>query len=157
MPKLVSVLFLVFAAVLCKAEEYYYCLITDSDSKIAIADIDYLLASDSEPAFNVVLKNGTIVGPVAKGTFGKETDTGSGIVEHGPETVSIYPNPVKQTLYITCKGDGGRIFGIYSLNGSLLKSIKSEGNEIAVFVGDLPKGKYLLNSGDTSTIIFIKD
>lgn len=156
MHKFLSVLFFVFTVVLCKAEEYYYCLITDNDSKIAIADIDYLLASDSEPTFNVVLRNGTIVGPVAKAAFGKEADTGSGVAEHNTETISVYPNPVKQILYITCKGDNERVFDIYSLNGVLLKSIKSDGNEIAVPVDNLPKGKYLLVSDNTS-LIFIKD
>ncbi|GEM_PF-994502 len=156
MPKFLIAALLFFAGTLCMAEETYYCLITDKDVKIAIADIDFLIASDSEPVFNAVLKNGEVCENIRKASFGKESYQGSGITESRSANVSIFPNPVKQTLHITCTESKKRSFEIYSTNGSLLRKAESDGNTTTLYVGDLPEGKYLLRTESTS-LMFIKN
>lgn len=139
----------------CKADEYY-CLVADDNTKFAIADIDYLLASDSEPTFNVVMKDGTVSGPITRATFGKEFYQESGITGREAATVTVFPNPVKEYLHVTGMGNEERDLGIYSINGACLRSIRAGGDGVTVFVGDLPEGKYLLRT-DRSSMIFIKD
>lgn len=152
---IVVFLFLV-AGISCRAEEFYYCLVTDNDTKMALSDIDYLLVSDSEPVFYAVLKNGKISDPIKRASFGKEIYQGSGVSEHKSEEIAIFPNPVRQTLYITCNDGEERNYAIYSINGTLLRSTKSDGCETSVYVGDLPSGRYLLRT-DSSSLIFFKE
>lgn len=140
----------------CRAGESCYFLVADDNTRFAIEDIDCLIASDMEPTFSVVLKNGTVSGPVTKACFEKEACDESGVTDRTTVSLSVFPNPVREMLYVTCNGNDVRLLEIFSVNGALVKSIKSTGAETSVFVGDLPRGKYLLRTGRTS-LFFIKD
>jgi hypothetical protein len=68
------------------------------------------------------------------------------IYEQNAETtlLSVYPNPVQNTLNIKLEGHANYEYSIYSANGKLIKVGKSN-NEIAnIDVSDLPKGVYVL-------------
>lgn len=73
-------------------------------------------------------------------------------------TVSVYPNPVKNNLYLNSEGNTVTA-NIYNLTGQLVKSPKIEENKIQT--EDLSSGVYLIKlnmeDGSTATLKFIKE
>lgn len=73
------------------------------------------------------------------------------------ERVSIYPNPVKDVLYVNGKSLEGANIEIYHLTGALVHKAKLTGNSINV--SQFNKGVYVISvdhNGKKSTLKFIK-
>lgn len=74
-------------------------------------------------------------------------------------SVSLYPNPVKEKLYIK----GGTEFNHYQITeitGRTIRAGKISSNTLSIETNDLPSGHYLLRlngSGKTFTLKFIKE
>ena len=68
--------------------------------------------------------------------------------------MAVFPNPVKTMLTVT-GADAGSKIGLYSVNGTLLKSILAQDKPTDIDVSSLESGTYFLRSG-TKTIKFIK-
>lgn len=133
------------------ASQWY--MITDTGVKIEMTNVDYLMRTDNSTKFSVVLKNGNPVTGVSSVSFDQQISTGN----HNPviaTKVHFYPNPVNDHLCVSGVPTGNRI-EIVSLQGKVLKSVKSKGMDIILSVADLPQGIYLLRTAST-TLKFIK-
>jgi len=70
---------------------------------------------------------------------------GTGVDESDEANFSIYPNPVKETLNVNCKGSSE--IRLYNSLGVMVKAINTEGKEsVQLDMNDLPCGTYLLQS-----------
>lgn len=68
---------------------------------------------------------------------------GTGVDESDEANFSIYPNPVKETLNVNCKGSSE--IRLYNSLGVMVKTINTEGkDELQLPMTDLPDGVYLL-------------
>lgn len=95
-----------------------------------------------------------ILSGVDKITFG---DNGSvtAIPEEVEASLHVYPNPTHEMLFV----DGvnaGMTVRLFSLDGRLLETVASDGQQMQIQVGTLPHGIYLLQI-NTDIIRFIKD
>ncbi len=71
--------------------------------------------------------------------------------------IGIYPNPSQDFIYL--EGDNLNVeeVFIYDMEGRMIKSnVSYEGNIPQVEVSTLPSGKYILSTGDNTTL-FIKE
>ncbi|MDP4278351.1 MAG: CotH kinase family protein, partial [Bacteroidota bacterium] len=61
-------------------------------------------------------------------------------------TFMIYPNPVSETLYLSCSGLGNQPMSIelYSVQGTVVNRMQSRDKDVRIAVDNLPKGLYLL-------------
>lgn len=97
--------------------------------------------------------------PIITNTFttAVETTLAASEVKNDKNVASIYPNPVKETLFIQSKNEFTKI-EIYDAAGRIVTSTGTKGN--AVNVSDLPKGNYIIKmfTKDKTTVQkFIKD
>lgn len=58
--------------------------------------------------------------------------------------ICLYPNPAIDNIIIECQKQGNAIAEIYSVNGTLLKRIKTKDESTTINVSDLQKGVYIL-------------
>ena len=73
-------------------------------------------------------------------------DGDTGVNEDYVMNVSLYPNPVKDFLYVD--GENIKQYDIFSLDGRLLKSTNIIDNETVIYFGDLKSGVYMLRLTD---------
>lgn len=147
---LISLLVALFAIQVSANSEWH--LLTDTDKKIAMVEVDYLLASDNADEFSVVCKNGEQIGGVTRVTF--EYSASVERLDNVSELLTLFPNPVVSMLNLSGCKDGMQI-NILSLDGKVLISgIASEG-KASINVDGLAPGYYLLQTENT-TIKFIK-
>jgi hypothetical protein len=72
-----------------------------------------------------------------------------------PYTVfDVYPNPVKQTLYLKLNNHEPVVVSVYNMAGVLVKQASTDGT--SVDVGDLAAGYYLLRTSNNQMAKFIK-
>lgn len=78
----------------------------------------------------------------------KFTETSQGINENESSVFSMFPNPAKSEVSILIPGSSGqnKLLTIRSLNGVIMRSTDISGSELSkkLFVGDLPKGMYIV-------------
>jgi hypothetical protein len=74
--------------------------------------------------------------------------------ENGTGTVSLYPNPANEKLYIEGLEEGGEI-SIYNALGMKVQTATLQG-DAEINISDLPSGLYLVRMGDQRTLKFIK-
>lgn len=129
-----------------------WCMLTDKGDEIPMYSIDYLMASDTEASFTVVLKDGSGVPDVEKATF-RLSQLSTEVRKPASGTVSLYPNPVSHTLFVC--GYETKSVQIIALNGAVVRDIELTQQEQSINVEDLPAGVYFLRSPHNS-IRFIK-
>ena len=147
---LISLLVVLFALQVSANSEWH--ILTDTEKKIAMAEVDYLLASDNTDEFSVVCKNGMLIDGITKVTF--EYSTGVERISGNNELLTLFPNPVVSTLNLSGCKDGMKI-RIHSLDGKVLKSEIATDGKVSINVEDLASGYYMLQT-ENSTIKFIK-
>ncbi|WP_185146703.1 T9SS type A sorting domain-containing protein [Chryseobacterium sp.] len=73
---------------------------------------------------------------------------------------SVYPNPVKELLYVKASGDISE-FHIYNFVGQKIHSEKNTSKTPQLNVAHLPSGNYMLQliykNGNSSSVRFIKE
>lgn len=69
-------------------------------------------------------------------------DGDTGVDEDYAMNLKLYPNPVKDVLYLEC--DNIQQYDIYSLDGKLVKSAQTLETEAVINVGDLSSGIYMI-------------
>lgn len=72
--------------------------------------------------------------------------------------IGVFPNPTSDKLYLT-NLNGSCTIQIYSINGTKIKTIKTNSNTEKIDIQDLSPGSYILEivcSGKKSSLIFIK-
>lgn len=141
----------VTAMVFAQEQTKEWSMKTNTGESVKMTDVDYLLAADDANLFTVVLKNGGIIDAVSEVTFTDVTAITNVVADGG---LSLFPNPVKNSLTLTGAAEGSEIF-ILSLDGAVVKSALVTGNSITIDVADLPQGFYLLKSA-YSTVKFMK-
>lgn len=146
---LISLLVMLFAFQVYAQTEWH--LITDTDQKVAISTVDYLLAADNDSEFSVVCKDGSRIDGVTKATF--ELTSSVKQVSDNVE-LQVFPNPVVSQLNITGLNDSAQV-SILSLDGKVVKSLANDNGSLSIDVSDLAPGYYLLQS-ENSTVKFIK-
>jgi len=88
------------------------------------------LSGGDDNNYNYILVNGAL-----------EVTAPTGIEDRGTSRISVYPNPVKNEIFIKTDSQIKRV-EIYSLTGALLL-LENNFNE-KISVSDLPKGVYML-------------
>lgn len=151
MQKKLFILLVMLVAISAKAEEMVWVLQTDTEEKTEIADIDYMLAADSEKEFSIILKNGATIDGVKKATFSLISAVDD-IVKSS--ALKLFPNPVAESLILSGCRQGMNI-AILSLDGKTVKQAVAHGENLTIDVSNLSSGYYLLQT-EQSTIKFIK-
>ena len=113
---------------------------------------NYSAGIDDVMQSNITFTGGTIyfaVVPYFSGMTGTylleihiSGDGDTGVEEDYAMNINLYPNPVKDILYIEC--DDMQQYDIFSLDGKLVKSSQTIDNEAVVDMGDLNSGIYML-------------
>ncbi len=130
-----------------------WTLRTDANQTVAVSEIDYLLASDNDRDFSIVLKSGNIVAGVKKATV-SDSEAGVETLDGQKPVVRVFPNPVAERLLVSgCKA--GSSLEILSVDGRLVKSIETSEGETSIDVEGLTKGYYLLRT-ENSSVKFLK-
>lgn len=127
-------------------------MITDRGISIDMAEVDYLLGTDSILTFTVVCKNGTLVENVRELTFAMMV----------PSTIS--KPTVEQPLLLTAVVNGsltitgcvrGTTVSIYSTNGRLQCQAVATDGTATLDISSLPPAHYLIKT-DNTTLKFTK-
>ena len=63
------------------------------------------------------------------------------------QSISIYPNPTSGTIHISGDDLAGKVFDVYNLAGSKVKSLRKEADQITFNLDDLQQGVYLIRCG----------
>ena len=75
--------------------------------------------------------------------------------ENGMETVSLYPNPANDKLFLEGLEEESEI-SIYNAMGMKVKTTTLQG-DAEINISELPAGLYLLRIGNQRTLKFIKE
>ncbi len=130
-----------------------WTLRTDANQTVAVSKIDYLLASDNDRDFSIVLKSGNIVAGVKKATV-SDSEAGVETLDGQKPVVRFFPNPVAERLLVSgCKT--GSSLEILTMDGRLVKSVEMSEGETSIDVEGLTKGYYLLKT-ENSSVKFLK-
>ena len=149
-------------------------LFTDPDGdemtfaiSLSAADVVTAFTTDKSVIF-VGTKVGTVKvtveatdanGAKATTTFDVEVTEQSGIEENSLNAkVEIYPNPVAETLYVTCDFSAKAHYAIYAMNGAKVydsSEAAAQGEAKAINVAELAEGVYILQvTTDNGTATF---
>ncbi len=130
-----------------------WTLRTDANQTVAVSEIDYLLASDNDRDFSIVLKSGNIVAGVKKATV-SDSEARVETIDGQKPVVRVFPNPVAERLLVLgCKARSS--LEILSVDGRLVKSVETSEGETSIDVEGLTKGYYLLRT-ENSSVKFLK-
>ena len=143
---------LLLAAGMAKADDKAWYLCTDANVKVALADVDYLLAADDNDHFTVVVKSGSPIADVKSVSFVQQT-TGIESVGLGKAGV-VLPTKASATLQLTGLTSGS-VAKIYSVDGRLVKEATAAGESLTISVADLAEGTYILRTKNTD-VKFVK-
>lgn len=91
----------------------------------------------------VKYENGMNVYNLGSGSYHFTTDVSNNITEINTDVkVSVYPNPVKDRLYLSCNEEISKV-NLCSMSGNIVKTIN--GSCSSIDVSDMAAGVYLLN------------
>ena len=80
---------------------------------------------------------------LGSGSYHFTTDVSNNITEINTDVkVSVYPNPVKDRLYLSCNEEISKV-NLCSMSGNIVKTIN--GSCSSIDVSDMSAGVYLLN------------
>ncbi|MFB6318909.1 LamG-like jellyroll fold domain-containing protein [Saccharicrinis sp. FJH54] len=86
---------------------------------------------------------------IRKITFRQWATATDKTILHG--SMSVYPNPATQTIYVSVDGPGSKQVDIYSISGKrMMRRITSE-SEHKIDINQLPEGVYIVKSGSYVT------
>jgi aryl-phospho-beta-D-glucosidase BglC (GH1 family) len=89
-----------------------------------------------------------IVQPEFNMNWYKFSETAQGLDDAENQAFDIFPNPASEELNIIIPGSVGqkKTISVWSTNGTLLKTMEAADSEVIkqVFIGDLPKGFYIV-------------
>ncbi len=138
-------LLLLCTSIAANAADNVWCMVTDSGAKIAMNRIGFLLASDQSDVFDIVCNDGEVIYGVATATFEQTVPTGiDSPVGKSEAEVTIMPASEEIRL-MGCK-EGTKV-SIYDTAGRNVKQVTLNSAEGTVFIGDLPKGIYVVSVG----------
>jgi len=120
-----------------------------NETQYAVSDVQKIVFDNS--TMTVELKSGENVADVTRVSFKDAT----GVETLKPESsVSVFPNPVQETL--TVKGvKKGAVINVFDMSGGLLQTVTTQENTANINVSSLQKGVYLLQV-DKQVVKFIK-
>ena len=96
----------------------------------------------------------TPVNQVGKIVFGEGPQTPTSLDETGVKSVQVFPNPTQEMLIV--RGlQGAQILRIYNVQGQLMQSVVTNGDDVNLRVSGLQDGTYLLQVG-AEIVKFIK-
>ena len=139
------------AGQLCMAQDYNLITLKadETEATYALPDVQKIVFENN--AMTVEMKTGEDVTDVVSIRFAAAT----GIENLKQDSsVFVFPNPVKNMLTIAGAHKNG-IINLFSLNGTLLKSIPAQETAINIDVSSLSPGIYLLRVKDKN-VKFIK-
>lgn len=144
---------MLLAAGMAKADDKAWYLCTDANVKVALADVDYLLAADDNDHFTVVVKSGSPIADVKSVSFVQQKTTGIESVDMSKAGV-VLPTKASATLQLTGLASGS-VAKIYSVDGRLVKEATAAGESLTISVADLAEGTYILRTKNTD-VKFVK-
>lgn len=135
-----------------------WCIVDMANAETPLTTVDnvcFLLTSDNTPTLTVVCRDGRLIGGVESIGFRQFDVTGIHTPESkGGQDIQIVGSLVGENISIMgCAPDTE--IRIYDLSGHQMKSMKSTGEQLTIYVGDLKGGVYLLKAG-TVTIKFAR-
>ncbi len=145
-------LFLFVCMIAVQSEAAVSIMKTNTGKTVKIEDVGFLLGSDSDDTFAIVIKNGETIDGVESVTFSITLDVISPIGE--PENVKIYNKAVTNILRVNNLKVGSQVL-ITGVDGKVLLNMTADENEMSISVADFVPGCYVLVVGDTS-IKFVK-
>lgn len=142
----------VFRAAAQNATDTWY-MVTDTQERIPMDNVDFLLAADGNTYFSVITKDSKEYDGVTRVTFSKETSSGVDRVEAGGG-LKVSPIVATSELNVTGCARGERI-AVVSTTGQTCIVTKADDGNATVDVSSLAKGTYILMVGK-QTVKFIK-
>ncbi len=152
MKKILLSVLTVLAVGTAKADEKAWYLQTDTNAKVALEKVDYLLAADDDDHFTVVVKTGTPIAGVKSVSFSQQA-TGLETVEAGKPGI-VLPTKTSSSLTLTGLASGTAV-RIYSVDGRLVKEVTASDQSLKISVSDLANGTYILRT-QNSDVKFVK-
>lgn len=152
MKKILLSILTVLAVGTTKADEKAWYLQTDTNAKVALEKVDYLLAADDDDHFTVVVKMGTPIAGVKSVSFSQQA-TGLEAVEAGKPGI-VLPTKTSSSLTLTGLASGTAV-RIYSVDGRLVKEVTASDQSLKISVSDLANGTYILRT-QNSDVKFVK-
>ena len=147
MKKNLFLLFLFFS-VHANAQESRWCLVTDSGQLIEMSRVGSLVATDTEETFSILGVHGNVLAKnVSKASF-SWTDSP---IPTGVQEITEQDNMLESLVdnVLTLIGVKGNI-EIFSVNGSIMLSMKATGQETRINVSHFTPGVYLVKCGKQS-------
>ncbi len=113
----------------------------DYDSVGYVYDFIVKNLSSSHQKEDFIVKLSDVWGYTVEGTF----STASAINETQNNLIKVYPNPVKDELNIAFHQDGLKTVYLYDIFGRIIWTKRSKLSTDTFYIGDHPKGVYLLH------------
>lgn len=117
----------------------------ESETKIEMSTVAFLLASDNDDTFSVVCNNGTIVGGLSSICFAKEPATDISAPKGSGQTPML-SGDVNSKLTVSGLAPGTEI-SVYAADGRPAMAAKANNGGATLSVAHLAPGVYMLKAG----------
>lgn len=143
--QILALLFLFPAAAMAQQQ---WTIIDQRGNTFALDSVTCLLASDTEEAFTIVLKNGSLQTGVTEASFKKQDLTA---ISSPTARKAQLPMAIVARTSLTLSGCAeGTAIRLYTTDGKLLRSTTAEASATTIDVASLTGGVYIIKVGDTA-------
>lgn len=142
----------VFGATAQSSTDTWY-MVTDTQERIPMDDVAFLLAADGNTYFSVVTMSSDVYSDVTRVTFSKETSSGVDRIE-ADGRLKVSPIVAASELHVFGMAKGV-VIEVISTTGQTCVVTKADDGETTVDVSSLSNGTYILKVGKQA-VKFIK-
>lgn len=151
MKKLIILLFIICSSYSClhtyAASESNWMMHTDTQQRIAMENVECLVATDHSELFSILLKDNSLIPDVKEITFKKESVAG---IQNAASTREPLFVAGASKLIISNISEQALNIDIYNLTGQRQISVKANSEKTEIDITSLPAGAYIVAVGNSS-------